>query len=142
MGFRIRKSVKIAPGVRVNLSNKSVGVSVGNKFVRRSVSTSGRTTTTTHIPGTPISHVSTSTSGSKPHGQHHSSAPAQQTASPLTLKIAGVIALVFGILASLMGLISITVGGWILLIPGLLLAWLGFSWLKAAKRPDKEQSAE
>ena len=29
MGLRFRKSVKIAPGVRLNVGSKSVGISVG-----------------------------------------------------------------------------------------------------------------
>lgn len=29
MGLRFRKSVKIAPGVRLNISKKSVGISAG-----------------------------------------------------------------------------------------------------------------
>ena len=31
MGLRFRKSVKIAPGVKLNIGKKSVGVSVGGK---------------------------------------------------------------------------------------------------------------
>lgn len=33
MGLRVRKSIKIAPGVRMNLGNKSGSVSVGGKGV-------------------------------------------------------------------------------------------------------------
>lgn len=33
MGLRFRKSVKIAPGVRLNISKKSVGISAGVKGV-------------------------------------------------------------------------------------------------------------
>ena len=40
MGFRFRKSIKIAPGVKVNLGKKSVGVSVGGNTVG-SLSTPG-----------------------------------------------------------------------------------------------------
>lgn len=59
MGLRYRKSFKVAPGVRVNVSNKSVGVSVGGKGYRKSVNSSGRVTTTIGIPGTGISYVDT-----------------------------------------------------------------------------------
>ena len=31
MGFRFRKSVKIAPGVRLNLNRKSASISLGGK---------------------------------------------------------------------------------------------------------------
>ena len=52
MGFRFRKSVKIAPGVRLNIGKKSVGISAGVKGARVSVNSSGRKTTTVGIPGT------------------------------------------------------------------------------------------
>mgnify|MGYP003303846707 CR=1 FL=1 len=64
MGMRFRKSVKIAPGVRVNFGKKGVGVSMGTKGARVSVNTSGRRTTSVGIPGTGLSYVSSS-GGSK-----------------------------------------------------------------------------
>ncbi len=57
MGFRFRKSFKVAPGVRVNVGKKSVGVSVGGKGARVSVNSSGRVTKSASIPGTGISYV-------------------------------------------------------------------------------------
>jgi tetratricopeptide (TPR) repeat protein len=44
MGFRMRKSIKIAPGVRVNVSKRGVGASVGGRGGRYSVHSSGRRT--------------------------------------------------------------------------------------------------
>lgn len=64
MGMRFKKSKKIAPGVKLNVSNKSVGVSVGGKGVHHSVSSSGRKTTTVSAPGTGLSYVKTSGGGS------------------------------------------------------------------------------
>lgn len=32
MAFRFRKSIKMAPGVKLNVGKKSVGVSVGGKY--------------------------------------------------------------------------------------------------------------
>lgn len=63
MGIRFRKSFKVAPGVNLNVSKKSVGVSVGNKYGHYSVNSSGRKTKTTSIPGTGISFVETSSVG-------------------------------------------------------------------------------
>jgi len=63
MGFKVRKSIKIAPGVRLNVSNKNLGLSAGVRGARVSVNTNGRTTRTVGIPGTGISHTSTTTSG-------------------------------------------------------------------------------
>ena len=59
MGFRFRKSFKIAPGVRVNVGKKSVGISAGVKGARVSVNSSGRKTTTVGIPGTGLSYQKT-----------------------------------------------------------------------------------
>ncbi|MDV2884779.1 DUF4236 domain-containing protein [Alkalihalophilus pseudofirmus] len=56
MAFRFRRSKKIAPGVRINVSKKSIGLSVGGKGLRHSINTSGRRTTTAGIPGTGMSY--------------------------------------------------------------------------------------
>jgi tetratricopeptide (TPR) repeat protein len=61
MGFRARRSIKIAPGVRMNISAKSIGVSAGVSGARISANSTGRVTKTVGIPGTGISHVSSST---------------------------------------------------------------------------------
>jgi tetratricopeptide (TPR) repeat protein len=44
MGFRMRKSIKVAPGVRLNVSKSGVGASVGGRGARYSVHSSGRRT--------------------------------------------------------------------------------------------------
>lgn len=42
MGLRFRKSVKIAPGVKVNLNKKSTSVTFGGKGVHRTISSTGK----------------------------------------------------------------------------------------------------
>ena len=59
MGLRFRKSFKIAPGVRVNVGKKSIGISASVKGARVSVNSSGRKTTTVGIPGTGLSYQKT-----------------------------------------------------------------------------------
>lgn len=59
MGFRFRKSVKIAPGVRLNFGKNSTSVSVGSKGARYTVSNTGRKTASVGIPGTGLSYVET-----------------------------------------------------------------------------------
>lgn len=56
MGFRIRKSIKVAPGVRLNFGKKGISTSIGK---RGAGITFGPTGTTAHvgIPGTGISYV-------------------------------------------------------------------------------------
>lgn len=57
MGFRFRKSIKIAKGVRLNVGKKSVGLSVGGKGARVSVNSKGRKSATVGIPGTGLSYT-------------------------------------------------------------------------------------
>lgn len=59
MGFRFRKSFKVAPGVKINVSKKSIGISAGTKGAHVSVNSSGRVTKSAGIPGTGISYVET-----------------------------------------------------------------------------------
>ncbi|MHA3059661.1 DUF4236 domain-containing protein [Acinetobacter sp. ANC 4636] len=68
MGFNFRKSIKIAPGVKLNISKRGVSsVSVGTKGARVSVSKKG-TRTTVGIPGSGLSY-----SSYKSHGQNSES---------------------------------------------------------------------
>lgn len=64
MGFRFRKSFKIAPGVKVNIGKKSVGMSVGGKHGGVSFNSKTGTKVRTSIPGSGLSY-STSLGGSK-----------------------------------------------------------------------------
>ena len=59
MGLRFRKSVKIAPGVRLNVGKKSIGVSAGVKGYRKSINSSGRVTTSIGTPVAGVSYVKT-----------------------------------------------------------------------------------
>lgn len=77
MGFRMRKSIKIAPGIRMNVSKSGVGMSAGVKGARISKGADGRTRTTVGIPGSGISHTTTSSSSRKPS---RPPAPRQQAA--------------------------------------------------------------
>ena len=59
MGFRMRKSIKIAPGIKVNVGRKSASVSLGPKGMKRTYSTTGRKTTSVSL-GHGISYSSSS----------------------------------------------------------------------------------
>lgn len=60
MGLRMRKSIKIAKGVRLNLGKTGASVSFGTKGLRHTIHSSGRRTSSIGIPGTGISYVTTS----------------------------------------------------------------------------------
>jgi tetratricopeptide (TPR) repeat protein len=63
MGIRFRRSIKIAPGVRLTVSKTGIGISAGVRGAHYSVHSSGRRTTSFGVPGTGISYVSTSYGG-------------------------------------------------------------------------------
>lgn len=71
MGFRFRKSFKIAPGIRLNLSKSGVSTSIGGKGATVNVSKRG-VRSTVGIPGSGISY-STSTRSGKGSGTSTSS---------------------------------------------------------------------
>ena len=63
MGFRARKSFKIAPGVRFTVSPTSASMRVGPRGAGVSVNTRGRVTQSVGIPGTGVSYVKSSAMG-------------------------------------------------------------------------------
>src|SRR3954447_2145065 len=80
MGFRMRKSMKIAPGVRLSVSKSGVGASVGGKGARYSAHSSGRRTTTLGSGVLPGVYYQESSGGG---GSRRGSQPrAQQQAPP------------------------------------------------------------
>jgi tetratricopeptide (TPR) repeat protein len=63
VGFRFRRSIRLGPGVRLNLSKSGIGVSTGIRGLHYSVHSSGRRTLSTGIPGTGMSYVTTLSRG-------------------------------------------------------------------------------
>lgn len=57
MGFRFRRSMKLVPGIRLNLSKTGTSVSVGGRGATMNISPKG-IRTTLGIPGTGLSYVS------------------------------------------------------------------------------------
>ena len=82
MGFRMRKSMKIAPGVRLNVSKSGVGASVGGKGARVSAHSSGRRTTTVGSGIVPGVYYQSSKGGGSPRSDSGSQATAQQAVPP------------------------------------------------------------
>jgi len=56
MGFRFRKSLGLAKGVRLNIGTKSVGLSVGGRGLRLGHNPRTGTHVTVGIPGTGLSY--------------------------------------------------------------------------------------
>ncbi len=75
MGFRMRKSIRIMPGVRLNVSAKSVGISAGVRGAHVSVNSRSGVRTTVGVPGTGMSYTRTQSV----HSASHPSAPAPRS---------------------------------------------------------------
>lgn len=69
MGFRFRKSFKVAPGVKLNFNKKSTGVTFGGKGLHYTINSSGKSTTSAGIPGTGLYY--TESSGGNGSGQNN-----------------------------------------------------------------------
>lgn len=63
MGLRFRRSIKVAPGVKINLNKKSVGVTFGTRGAHYTVNSKGKKTTTVGLPGTGLSYTTSSGGG-------------------------------------------------------------------------------
>ncbi len=55
--FRFRKSIKILPGVRLNINKSSLSLSLGKKGMHYTISSNGTSTKSVGIPGTGLSYV-------------------------------------------------------------------------------------
>lgn len=82
MGLRVRKSIQICKGVKLNLGTTGASLSFGTKGLRHTIHTSGRRTTSVGIPGTGISYVKTH--GSKQKKSAKPNAKSMQQAAPGT----------------------------------------------------------
>ena len=65
MSLRFRKSMKLLPGVRLNFSKETVGLSFGVPGARYTINSKGRRTVSTGIPGTGLYNVETLSSGTR-----------------------------------------------------------------------------
>ena len=57
MGFRFRRSIRLAKGVNLNIGKKSLGISAGVRGARISASTSRKPSATVGVPGTGLSYT-------------------------------------------------------------------------------------
>jgi len=65
MSIRFRKSMKLLPGLRLNFSKETVGLSFGVPGARYTMNSKGRRTFSTGIPGTGLYNVDTLSSGTR-----------------------------------------------------------------------------
>ena len=136
MGFRYHRSIKILPGVKVNLNKNSHSVTIGGKYAHGTINKKRGTYTQSYR--TPIKGLSYSKTYKINDDTYEQ--PVKQS-SPLTYKICGIVALVFGILSALLGLLTITVGGFIILIIAAVLLFFGVAWIKKSKQVRLETNS-
>lgn len=77
MGLRFRKSIKIAPGIRINFNAKSTSITFGKKGLHYTVSSTGRKTVSAGIPGTGLSY--SASASTKKHRPSQNAAPTKIT---------------------------------------------------------------
>lgn len=132
MGLRFRKSFKIAPGVKLNINKKSIGISAGVKGARVSVNSKGRKTTTVGLPGIGLSYTDISTIGKKKTAPSHNAqqpiisdnpvpitptpSPASRKANNSSAKALKVLAPILCVLAAILMLASPVAGAVLYLI--------------------------
>jgi hypothetical protein len=51
MPITFRKSIRILPGIRINIGRRSRSVTIGPKWFKKTYSSTGRTTTSADLPG-------------------------------------------------------------------------------------------
>ena len=81
MGFRFRKSVKIAPGVKINFGKKSMGLSIGGKYGGVSFNSRTGTRVRASAPGTGLSY------STKLGGGHKKSSSAKSEPQIVTVQV-------------------------------------------------------
>lgn len=138
MGFRFRKSVKIAPGVKLNFGKKSVGMSIGGKYGGVSFNSKTGARVRESAPGTGLSY-STKISGSGKKCAKSSSKPVTNS-RPICLRWWYIALIVLFAIGGL-GNIGTSIGAAIFGIA--VAAIMGLFTLKAAKpAPSNGNSAE
>ncbi|MEY2399613.1 MAG: hypothetical protein QOJ00_2787 [Actinomycetota bacterium] len=85
MGFRLRKSIRIVPSVRMTFSKSGIGYSAGVKGYRVTKRADGRIQRTASLPGTGLSYVTTSSgSGGSRRAPQRRSTPPRYAPTPVT----------------------------------------------------------
>lgn len=137
MGIRFRKSVKIAPGVKLNIGKKSVGVSVGSKYGGFSVNSKTGTRVRASLPGTGLSYsskVGGNTSESSTEKGYI--VEKKKVSSKGSYKFSYILALIAGIICLIIGIPTIAFGGIIFILFGILFFYLFNKWKKVYSNYD------
>lgn len=94
MGFRFRRSIKIAPGIRLNVSKSGLSASIGRRGATINISDKG-TKATVGIPGTGISYSESLASAKRSRPEAVDESGSAEGGKNLLLGIAFIVALIF-----------------------------------------------
>lgn len=103
MGLRFRKSIKIFPGLKLNVSKNSIGLTFGARGFSHTINSSGRRTTTFSVPGSGLSYSTSTTKRTNKqdtYSEECASAIEDSEESRYSQKIAFVLCLFFGLLGA------------------------------------------
>ena len=90
MGFRFQKRIKIAPGIKLNLSKSGISTSIGGRGFTHNIG-HGKRRTTIGIPGTGLSHSAEHSTGHQAQAVH--TTPASDAPSTQDIVIGWAIAI-------------------------------------------------
>jgi tetratricopeptide (TPR) repeat protein len=82
--LRVRRSIKLGPGVKLNLNKRSMGLTIGGRGAHYSVNTRGQRTRTLGLPGSGVSYVDRSSARRSPARRPSTQAPAALSPAPPT----------------------------------------------------------
>lgn len=139
MGTRFRKSIKLAPGVKINVGKKSVGLSVGGKHAGMSFNSKTGVRARVSAPGTGLSY-STKVGGKKTTAKSQTNGSSESFFKKYWRLIIGL----FFILSTIYGLGELEVGAVILgfVISAAFVAWHFLRARKAVVKAETVQNVE
>jgi hypothetical protein len=94
MGFRFRRSIKIAPGIRLNVSKSGVSTSIGKRGATINISEKGAKATV-GIPGTGISYTEKLSSAKRSRPEISAGSDSRDDGKNLVLGIVFIVGLLF-----------------------------------------------
>lgn len=132
MGLRFRKSVKIAPGLKLNLNKNSVSLTAGTKGTHYTVNSKGKRTASVGIPGTGLYYTQSSSNNSSGFKDNKNAKSSTGYNSP---KNGG------GCLMSILKFIGILMLASLALCVGWIIGiiWLLFFRKRMSDNPDKQK---
>lgn len=101
MGLRMRKSFKLAKGVRLNVGRKSASISVGNKYGHTTISTGSSRKSTGHLKEDLVEMVR----------NQNNVTEKQKNANLIFMKVCSVLMTIIGTISLMIGIVAFYTAG-------------------------------